>query len=448
MISQNKKKITIIGGGLAGCFLSILLAKRGYTVDLYEKLSEEAISDTNSKRSYNITFRDYGIDMLKKADVWNDLKPYLLPLKGASTQLSKNTKPILSLLPEDSKRLEYLSISRSDLLKILLKHMTSYKLISVHFNTTLLSINKYEKTIVLQNNETKKISVINTDVVVGADGTNSSIRVFLQQGQHTHHSQEYSPGGYKQFTITKEEVQILQLRADIAYTWVADEKFILAFPNLDGSLASLLIYPKDKKPLSTLTSINSIKKLIEKDFPLFESIYQNIAEQLIVNPEGSFVTIHTDPWSYKDFITLVGDAAHGFYPFFGQGTSAAFGDCIELVDTIDEYAPAWEKVLSLYQQKRQKHMDALGELSKEGLIRYTRNKRGDYDAIYDKLESIGNHLFPQYIQPPIFESVMNDPGHTADFVKKHTRQRSIAKKAGISLLVRLLTKVIGAAEKI
>ena len=42
-------------------------------------------------------------------------------------------------------------------------------------------------------------------------------------------------------------------------------------------------------------------------------------------------------------MAIIGDAAHGFYPFFGQGVSAAFGDCMELVKLVDRYGTNWEK---------------------------------------------------------------------------------------------------------
>jgi len=244
MAQKSSDKISIIGSGLAGCFLAILLANKGYTVDVYERLSKEEISDANSKRSYNITFRTHGIEILKKSDVWGKLQPYLLPLKGAVTQLSKNSKPIISLIPDDS--LEYLSVSRTDLLYVLLKQIDAHPSISLQFKKSLLAIDKYEKTITIKDEKTKAIKTLPSDVVIGADGTNSTVRTFLQQGQHSTHSQEYSPGGYKQFTISHEDAQKLHLKNDLAYTWSAESEFILAFPNKDGSLSSLLILPKDK----------------------------------------------------------------------------------------------------------------------------------------------------------------------------------------------------------
>ena len=59
MNKEKKRNITIIGSGLAGCFLAVLLAQRGYKVDIYERLSRNDICDVASKRSYNIVLFGY-----------------------------------------------------------------------------------------------------------------------------------------------------------------------------------------------------------------------------------------------------------------------------------------------------------------------------------------------------------------------------------------------------
>lgn len=444
--NTNNQTITLIGGGLAGCFLAILLANRGYKVTLFEKLSKKEISDTNTKRSYNITFLAYGIAMLKHANLWEMLEPHLHPLKGVSTQLSKNSQPIFT--PTYDKKNQYVAVSRASLLHLMLERLASSPTVTLHFETTLLSIDRHEKKLYVWNSKSQKIDSHACDVIIGADGANSLVRPFLQQGQNTQHSQEYASGGYKQFTISTEQINQMQLQSGIAYTWSAPGKFILAFPNHDGSLASLLIYPKDKKSLASLTSLQTVQDLLREDFPRFLPFAEELTEQLISNPVGGFVTIHTDPWYYKDFMAVVGDAAHGFYPFFGQGTSAAFGDGMQLVNLIDKYGPDWGKIFPLYQASRKRHMDALGELSKEGLMRYARNKRADFESIYDQLEFIGHKFLPKYIHPPLTSPVMNDPEHTADYVENTKRQRKKAKRVGIPLAIAMLTKVVAVYERI
>ena len=53
MIREN---VVVIGAGLTGCLLSILLARRGYQVDVYERNLDVRLSRTkNRKASVNLT---------------------------------------------------------------------------------------------------------------------------------------------------------------------------------------------------------------------------------------------------------------------------------------------------------------------------------------------------------------------------------------------------------
>ena len=200
-----------------------------------------------------------------------------------------------------------------------------------------------------------------------------------------------------------------------------------------------MIFPKDENVFKTFNSNEDIEAIIDEDFPLLLPIAKSIATQILTNPGGIFTTIKTSPWYYKDFITIIGDAAHGFYPFFGQGASSAFGDCMQIISLLDSIGPSWEKIFPLYQEARKKHMDNLGELSKKGLLRYMRNKRADYDAIFEKLEAVAHTYVPQYIQSPVYQVVMNNPANTADYVSRHNKQRKIAKWLGVPFLTSVLT---------
>jgi kynurenine 3-monooxygenase len=147
-------------------------------------------------------------------------------------------------------------------------------------------------------------------------------------------------------------------------------------------------------------------------------------------------------------MAVIGDAAHGFLPFHGQGVSAAFGDCMEIAKLIDKYGSDWDVIFPLYQKTRKEHMDTLANLSKENFTLYKRQKKADYAAIYNKLESISHKLFPKLFYPPPFVYIARDPGKTADYVKKHKKQRKIAKFLGIPFLVHAATGLVAIEEKL
>ena len=54
------KQITIVGGGLVGSLLAIFLAKRGHTVNVYERRADPRKTDTYAGRSINLVVSHRG----------------------------------------------------------------------------------------------------------------------------------------------------------------------------------------------------------------------------------------------------------------------------------------------------------------------------------------------------------------------------------------------------
>lgn len=436
MLKNNS--VTIIGSGLAGSFLAVLLSQRGFNVDIYEKLTAQEISSAASKRSYNLTLYGYALTILKKSGIWNELEPHLIPLKGSVTHIANETKPVVLNL--NAKKISHYAVSRARLAHILLKKAAQSPNVSMHYQSNLLSINRYDKTMVIEDTKTNTLRSVKTDVVIGADGANSLVRIFIQQGQDTSHVQEVAPWNYRQFVLSNTMVDKLNLLHNYVQIWTQKNTFIILHPNFDNGLSALFVFPHNKS--SVMNNTEKIQDFITENFPDLIPAINEITATIPNNPDGYFATIHTDPWYYKDFITLIGDAAHGFNPFFGQGATAAFGDCIALCKLLDTYGTNWEKIFSNYQELRKRHTDALGELSKEALNNYLRYKKADYAAIYDKLEMIAYRLFPKFISPPPFHSVISDPDHADDHRLQYLKQRKIAKYFGVPFSVHVVTGII------
>lgn len=433
-MKTSKPTITIIGAGLAGCFLAILLAKKGYKVEVYEKFSRDEICKNLSKRSFNLTFYGYGAKALKKAGIWNEVKPVLKKLEGSVTQVKPHAKPIHAAF--NHKAMTYYTVQRAKLLEMLIKTAEKMPLISFRFNTSLLSINRQERTMVVQNHRTQKLKTVATDVIIGADGVNSAVRSYIQVGQNTQHVQEYAPWEYKQLSFPPALARELSMNTDKMYAWTRRNAVILAFPQLDGSYAALCILPKnDKEGFPSLTTPDHIKTFVTDLFPDLLPALPVITKALLTNPTGSLVSIYTNPWYYKDFMLLLGDSAHGFLPFYGMGMSTAFGDCLEFVRLLDTYGPNWGEIFPLYQQSRKKHTDTITDLSKISFLRFRRHKKADYSAVYDRFETILYKLSPRLFQPELYVVVAADPDHSADSLARHNKQRRIAKFFGVPLLV-------------
>lgn len=445
MEKTTKPTITIIGAGIAGCFLAILLAKRGLHIEIYEQLSQKDLLDNSSKKSFNLTFYGFGIKALKKAGLWNKIKQKTIHLTGAVTQISKYSKPFTTLI--DQRILPYYTITRTELLSILIKTTHQNNRIKLHFDTSIISIDRYKKILIIKKKNNTEYREIPCSVIFGADGINSIVRPYIQQRQNAKHLLETLPWSYKQIYLPEKLVAKLRLQKNHMYAWTRKYASLAAYPQKDGSYAAILMLPEQKKKnFSQLVTPDAIKNFISENFPDLLPGIETISHDLTRNPEGHFVMIHTTPWYYQGFMALVGDSAHGFYPFFGQGISAAFGDCLELDRLIEKYGTNWEKIFPIYQNNRKVHMDTLGDLSKNGFTRYRREKRADYQSIYERLEDIIHTCFPKLTQPSLFKPIATDPDHTADHLKKYRKQKKIYRFLGIPLIVAILTSIVAIQE--
>lgn len=443
--TQTKQSaVVIIGAGLAGCFLAIQLAKRGIKVEIYEQFSRREIDDNASKRSYTLTMYGYGIQAIHDAGLWEATASLFTKLKGSFTQVTPHSKPIIVHLGE---KLPFYAVSRAKLLGALVKQAEKEPLITFHFERSLISINRYEKTMIVQDMQSKKYQSVSCAVIFGADGVHSKVRQAIQYGQMTSHVHEYEPWSYKQIIINKELAEKLQLPNDLSCAWTRKDAIFVAYPNGDKSFSGMLLLPKlPGKGIASLTSPASIKVFLTKQIPDFLAGLPEFTKALLENPEGTLGTIYTTPWYYKGFMAMLGDAAHGFLPFYGQGVSAAFGDGMLIGELLDTYGENWDKIFPLYQEKRKRNTDALAHLSKESFTQYRRHKKADYSAIYNKIDTILYKFFPGFFHPPAFQLVAADQSNTAVYYARHQKQRRQALFLGIPLIVFVMTGLVALYE--
>ena len=105
--------IKILGSGLCGSLLSIILAKRGYAVEVYEARQDPRKLSQAAGRSINLAMSSRGINALKYAGIFDQVKPLLIPMTGRMLHLKNGAK---ELQPYGQKKDEVIySVSRFNL---------------------------------------------------------------------------------------------------------------------------------------------------------------------------------------------------------------------------------------------------------------------------------------------------------------------------------------------
>ncbi len=417
--TQNKEQnITVIGAGLTGLFLAHLLARRGFTVDIYDKFSEEKVLEYASNKSFAISFYEYTYNLLKKTGLWSAVEKVSVFLDGTATFVSTDPAkpPIRSAYTKD-KLLCYL-VARTRFIRALAGEVRKHPNVRFHFSMELKDTDPEKRTVTFLNAVTGKTVTKKTAVVFGADGVHSTVRTFIQKNRETHFTADRSPWSYKQIRFEPDDARKVGMSDNVMYAWTRKNTVLTAFPDLDGSYQGMLLLPTDgPRSFSTLNNDADINAFVKDQYPQVVMALPSIRRCIKTNPESFLTMIFTDPWYRGDFLALVGDAAHGFFPFYGQGMTAGFGDCM-LIDTlIGEHGSDWTTTFRRYQEIHKPNTDMLARLSKENFAIFTRDKRADFNAIYNKLDSILHRLFPSVFTGPLYQQIFSNPDTIAADIK-------------------------------
>jgi len=360
-MSADKK--IIIGSGLAGPLLAIYLSQRNHTVDLYEKRPDLRVEDISVGKSINLALSHRGIKALKSADVFDQIEPLLIPMKGRMVHLSNgNTE----FQPYSIHSNQYInSVSRGELNKILMTKAEASGRVKIYFNHLLAEIDESNNELVFNNKNRAPIS----GHVIGADGAGSVIRSYIDMKVPSPSYTDPLGHDYKELSIAKGKNGDFQLDPNALHIWPREEFMLIALPNTDRSFTCTLFLPVDGSiSFDALLSPKSVIDFFSEYFGEVLPLLENFPKAFFNNPTGKLATIYADEWQYNDQYCLIGDAAHAIVPFFGQGMNASFEDCEVLMQCLDETQGDWEGVYEKYSSHRKADGYSIAKMAIENYV--------------------------------------------------------------------------------
>lgn len=386
------KEITIIGAGLTGLLLGILLGRRGYSVQIYERNKDPKHSFGKRGKSINLTLCKRGISALEKAGLEEEVQKLWVPVYGRCLHLNESQ---IEIQPYGNYGEALYSISRQELNKLLLSVAQKTSGVSVEFGLKCVGYDLSRSSIsfVDENQNQNERPFI---MLIAADGVYSAIRSQMQRNFGFNYSQYYSKHVNKELTIPAEQAKEYKLEKNHLHIWPRNEFMIIAFPNRDGSFTCTLQLPADDNNISfrTLNSEPEMLYHFRKLFPDAISLMPKLVEEFFQNPEIPMVTVRCSPWHIEDKILLIGDAAHGIWPSYGQGANAGFEDCEILCNCMEENPDNLLASFAKFQEKRLKNLNAIADLS-ENHFNEIRHLVTDSNFLLRKrIERKMNLLFP------------------------------------------------------
>lgn len=360
------KDFTIVGGGLVGALQSVFLAKRGFNVHLFERRPDLRSADIYQGRSINLAVSNRAWKALRQVGAEDTIRKIAIPMYKRTMHDMKGN---LTFQPYGKEGEAIYSVSRGELNKTLLQIADKYENVNMHFDARCTNLDLENKKVEFINDKTNEKSSHNYQYIIGTDGGFSSVRHRLMFNDRFTYSQTYIEHGYKELHIEANEDGSHKMDTNTLHIWPREDFMLIALPNIDGSFTcTLFLGWEGKVSFDSIKNERDIINFFQYYFPDVIEHMPDFVEQFLEHPTSSLATFRCYPWHYKDSVVLMGDAAHGVVPFYGQGMNAGFEDCFEFDQMLDEYESRFDQFFEAFGKKRKPNADAVAELALRNFI--------------------------------------------------------------------------------
>lgn len=364
---MKETDIVVVGAGLVGSLLARVLAERGHRVRVLERRPDLRKVQISAGRSINLALSDRGWRALEQVGIDGKVREAALPMRGRKMH-GKDGE--LSFLPYGRDDQAIFSVSRGGLNGILLDHAEAHPNVTLAFEERVVDLDPDGPSLTVRNERTGEVQSLEAEVVFGADGAYSAVRLALMMRPRFDYAQSYLAHGYKELTIPPAEGEgdtRFCLDKDALHIWPRGGYMLIALPNTDGSFTCTLFLPYEGSPsFSELLTPADVERFFEEEFLDAKEKMPTLAEDFFRNPTGDLATIRCAPWHVDGKVCLLGDAAHAIVPFYGQGMNAGFEDVRVLADILDEMpkeSEDWGEVFARFFTARKENADAIADLA-------------------------------------------------------------------------------------
>lgn len=376
------KSVTLVGAGLVGSLLSIYLSKKGYKVNVYERRPDMRKTTAYAGKSINLALSDRGWRGLEGVGIADEIKKIAIPMYGRFIHHKDGTN---AYQPYGKENQAIYSVSRADINMKLMDLAEKQSDIKFHFNKRCTNINRQSLELSFEDNDSKIIETVHSDLIFGADGAFSASRLNMQlNSDRFEYKQHYIDCGYKELIIPPGKNGEFLLEKNALHIWPRGSFMMIALPNPDGNFTCTLFLPfEGEKSFENLKTRESVKQFFDEEFSSAVPLMPTLLDDFFANPTSSLVTVKCFPWTFDNKIGLIGDAAHAIVPFYGQGMNCGFEDCVVLNDLIEKHNHNWDTIFPEYQNLRKPDGDAIADLAIANFIEM-RDKTADPKFLLQK----------------------------------------------------------------
>ena len=411
---MKKNNITVLGAGLIGSLMAIYLKRQGLDVAVYDKRPDKRKTPYyEGGRSINMALSHRGWKALEQVGLRDKVLPLAIPMYGRKVHDEHGGT---TFIPYGKSNQAIYSISRGKFNQLLAEEAErlgaqlhfEYKCVDVDFRSN-------EITFETPNGEEK----LSPNVIIGADGAYSALRMAMQKQIRFNYKQEYISHGYKELTIPATAAGEFAMDPNALHIWPRGKFMLIALPNPDKSFTCTLFLPFEgtKICFDKIKDEDDLETVFRAYFDDAYQLMPDLKTEFFKNPTSALINIECFPWVQGNSL-LIGDASHAMVPFYGQGMNCGFEDCYILNGLIEKLGTnAWDLVFEKFQKKRKIDTDAICQLAMENFIEMRDSVADPKFLLRKKIEAKLHELYPKEWIPLYTMVTFSDMGYAEAYAQ-------------------------------
>lgn len=398
MRADSGQRITIAGAGLAGALLALLLARKGWAVEVFEKRPDPRLRGYEGGRSINLALAERGLHALRLAGLTDTVMAQAVMMRGRMVHPAGGGEPQLLRYGRDDSEVIW-SVHRGRL-NIALLDAAEAAGARIRFNHRLESVDFDTRRAHFVDDHERCAHEHTFSVLLGADGAGSAVRQAMAARVALNERLVPLGHGYKELEIppgrSPSAAEAMdgrerppagedgfRIEPNALHIWPRGGYMCIALPNTERTFTVTLFLPSEGEPsFATLPDLAAARAFFERDFADALPLMPDFDRDWVDHPIGVLATLYLDRWRLDGRAVLLGDAAHAMVPFHGQGMNCAFEDCLALAAHI-EAADSWETAFAAFEAERKPNAEAIQAMALENYIEM-RDKVDDPDFLLQR----------------------------------------------------------------
>jgi kynurenine 3-monooxygenase len=374
------RECCIVGAGLAGSLLGILLAQRGWRVDLFERRYDPRQIGYEGGRSINLALAERGLHALRQAGLEEAIMAQAIMMRGRMVHVPGQTPQLQRYGRDDSEVIWSVHRGRLNLTMLDAAEKAGAR---IHFNAALEQVDWNGQRLHFRRGDGHQVHH-DFEFAVGADGAGSALRREISRERPLDERIDLLGHGYKELEIPPAEDSDFRIEPHALHIWPRGRFMCIALPNCERSFTVTLFLP-NQGPHPSFESVPdgaAARAFFAEIFTDALALMPDLARDFDAHPVGMLATLRLDHWYLDQRAVLLGDAAHAMVPFHGQGMNCAFEDCIDLAARLDSTDDR-ETAFAAFQAARQPNARAIQAMALENYLEM-RDRVDDADYLLQR----------------------------------------------------------------